>query len=106
MLDAWTLSVVGRSVLESKHENETQTEDGHRRRCVLRDAPAVQHKTLTDGTTGAGAGGVATAARLAKAGFKVTVLEKNDFTGGRCSLLHHEGWVCIRCSPDPICVCT
>jgi hypothetical protein len=23
------------------------------------------------------------------------VLEKNDFTGGRCSLLHHEGWVCI-----------
>ncbi|KAG9975595.1 phytoene desaturase, partial [Aureobasidium melanogenum] len=22
----------------------------------------------------------------------VTVLEKNDFTGGRCSLLHHEGW--------------
>ena len=44
-------------------------------------------------TTGAGAGGVSTAARLAKAGFKVTVLEKNDFTGGRCSLLHHEGWV-------------
>ncbi|THW53918.1 phytoene desaturase [Aureobasidium pullulans] len=41
---------------------------------------------------GAGAGGVSTAARLAKAGFKVTVLEKNDFTGGRCSLLHHEGW--------------
>ncbi|KAK8201990.1 ATP-binding cassette transporter CGR1 [Zalaria obscura] len=41
---------------------------------------------------GAGAGGVSTAARLAKAGFAVTVLEKNDFTGGRCSLLHHEGW--------------
>ncbi|GAB7356039.1 hypothetical protein MBLNU459_g6656t1 [Dothideomycetes sp. NU459] len=40
----------------------------------------------------AGAGGVSTAARLAKAGFKVTVLEKNDFTGGRCSLLRHEGW--------------
>ncbi|KAL9130034.1 MAG: hypothetical protein Q9217_001679 [Psora testacea] len=41
---------------------------------------------------GAGAGGVATAARLAKAGFKVTVFEKNDFTGGRCSLIHHDGY--------------
>lgn len=39
---------------------------------------------------GAGVGGVSTAARLAKAGFKVTVLEKNDFTGGRCSLLHAD----------------
>ncbi|KAL9030014.1 MAG: hypothetical protein Q9196_001814 [Gyalolechia fulgens] len=41
---------------------------------------------------GAGAGGVATAARLAKAGFQVTVFEKNDYTGGRCSLIHHEGY--------------
>ncbi|PSK34919.1 Phytoene desaturase [Elsinoe australis] len=41
---------------------------------------------------GAGVGGVSTAARLAKAGFKVTVVEKNDFSGGRCSLIHHEGW--------------
>lgn len=41
---------------------------------------------------GAGVGGVATAARLAKAGFKVTVYEKNDFVGGRCSFLHHEGY--------------
>ncbi|KAI9700897.1 MAG: ATP-binding cassette transporter CGR1 [Bogoriella megaspora] len=41
---------------------------------------------------GAGVGGVATAARLAKAGFRVTVVEKNDFTGGRCSLLHHDGY--------------
>ncbi|XXH05870.1 hypothetical protein Hte_012311 [Hypoxylon texense] len=40
---------------------------------------------------GAGAGGIATAARLAKAGFSVTVLEKNAFTGGRCSLIRHEG---------------
>ncbi|KAL8820810.1 MAG: hypothetical protein Q9223_001034 [Gallowayella weberi] len=40
----------------------------------------------------AGAGGVATAARLAKAGFDVTVFEKNDFIGGRCSLLHYEGY--------------
>lgn len=45
---------------------------------------------------GAGAGGIATAARLAKAGFKVTVLEKNGFTGGRCSLIHHDGYVRCR----------
>lgn len=41
---------------------------------------------------GAGVGGVSTAARLAKAGFKVTVLEKNSFTGGRCSLIHENGY--------------
>ena len=43
-------------------------------------------------TTGAGVGGVASAARLAKAGYSVTLLEKNFFTGGRCSLIHHEGY--------------
>lgn len=42
--------------------------------------------------SGAGAGGVALAARLAKAGLQVTVVEKNNFTGGRCSLIHHEGY--------------
>ena len=36
---------------------------------------------------------MATAARLAKAGWKVTVVEKNSFTGGRCSLIHHNGYV-------------
>ncbi|KAI8088749.1 phytoene dehydrogenase [Halteromyces radiatus] len=41
---------------------------------------------------GAGAGGTATAARLARQGFKVTVVEKNDFNGGRCSLIHHNGY--------------
>ncbi|KAM3517219.1 hypothetical protein NHJ13051_009173 [Beauveria bassiana] len=41
---------------------------------------------------GAGIGGVASAARLARAGFDVTVCEKNDFTGGRCSLIHYEGY--------------
>ncbi|KAK4513492.1 uncharacterized protein ATC70_005493 [Mucor velutinosus] len=40
---------------------------------------------------GAGVGGTATAARLAREGFKVTVVEKNDFGGGRCSLIHHGG---------------
>lgn len=39
---------------------------------------------------GAGAGGISIAARLAKAGIKVTVLEKNDFTGGRCSIFHSK----------------
>ncbi len=48
---------------------------------------------VSDGFTGAGVGGVATAARLAKAGFQVTVLEKNSFTGGRCSIIEHEGYV-------------
>lgn len=42
---------------------------------------------------GAGAGGVATAARLAVAGCKVTVVEKNDFSGGRCSLIHRQNYV-------------
>src|SRR3954470_4938021 len=46
----------------------------------------------SDTIVGAGVGGIATAARLAKAGFSVTVVEKNDFTGGRCSLIHHEGY--------------
>jgi len=34
---------------------------------------------------GAGIGGIATAARLAKSGYEVTVLEKNDTPGGRCN---------------------
>lgn len=41
---------------------------------------------------GAGVGGIASAARLAKAGYAVTVLEKNDFTGGRCSLIQNDGY--------------
>ncbi len=53
----------------------------------------VAQTTEIRNLAGAGAGGIATAARLAKAGFRVTVLEKNDFTGGRCSLIHHEGYV-------------
>ncbi|KAJ3946435.1 phytoene dehydrogenase AL-1 [Colletotrichum tropicale] len=53
--------------------------------------PSLSEKPKTAVVVGAGAGGVALAARLAKAGFSVTVLEKNSFTGGRCSLMHHEG---------------
>ncbi|ORZ25079.1 Phytoene dehydrogenase [Absidia repens] len=41
---------------------------------------------------GAGAGGTASAARLARQGFRVTVVEKNDFNGGRCSLIYHNGY--------------
>ncbi|PQE22892.1 Phytoene desaturase protein [Rutstroemia sp. NJR-2017a BBW] len=52
----------------------------------------AQEKKKSAIVIGAGVGGIATAARLAKAGFSVTVLEKNNFTGGRCSLIHHEGY--------------
>lgn len=45
---------------------------------------------------GAGVGGVATAARLAAAGWDVTVVEKNDFTGGRCSLIRKDDYVCYQ----------
>ncbi|KAL7752536.1 hypothetical protein RI367_002070 [Sorochytrium milnesiophthora] len=41
---------------------------------------------------GAGTGGTATAARLAKEGHDVTVYEKNDFSGGRCSIIENNGW--------------
>ncbi|KAJ3252200.1 hypothetical protein HK104_007324 [Borealophlyctis nickersoniae] len=41
---------------------------------------------------GAGVGGVALAARLSRAGHTVTVLEKNAFVGGRCSLIHKDGY--------------
>ncbi len=40
---------------------------------------------------GAGIGGIATAARLAKNGYDVTVLEKNDTPGGRCNQFIEEG---------------
>ena len=40
---------------------------------------------------GAGIGGIATAARLAKNGFQVTVLEKNENPGGRCNQIVRDG---------------
>jgi len=40
---------------------------------------------------GAGLGGIATAARLARAGFQVRVVEKNEAPGGRCSQLVRDG---------------
>ncbi|KAJ5634786.1 phytoene dehydrogenase [Penicillium herquei] len=41
---------------------------------------------------GAGAGGLATAARLAQQGCKVKVFEKQGFVGGRCSLVSTKGY--------------
>ena len=40
---------------------------------------------------GAGLGGIATAAHLARNGYKVTVLEKNATPGGRCGQLIRDG---------------
>src|SRR5512147_1104540 len=40
---------------------------------------------------GAGIGGIATAARLAKNGYQVTVLEKNETPGGRCNQIIRDG---------------
>ena len=40
---------------------------------------------------GAGIGGIATAARLAKNGYDVTVLEKNETAGGRCNQFIKDG---------------
>lgn len=40
---------------------------------------------------GAGIGGITTAARLAKNGYDVTVLEKNDTPGGRCNQIVRDG---------------
>ncbi len=40
---------------------------------------------------GAGIGGIATAARLAKNGYSVTVLEKNNQPGGRCNQIIRDG---------------
>ncbi len=41
---------------------------------------------------GAGIGGIATAARLAKRGYHVTVLEKNEQSGGRCGRMQVGGY--------------
>jgi len=40
---------------------------------------------------GAGIGGIATAGRLARSGYRVTVLEKNSQPGGRCNQIVQDG---------------
>ena len=42
---------------------------------------------------GAGFGGLAAAALLAKQGFKVTIIEKNEQTGGRARVWKKDGFV-------------
>ncbi|GLB07528.1 hypothetical protein AtubIFM57258_002871 [Aspergillus tubingensis] len=41
---------------------------------------------------GAGVGGISIAARLAREGLTVTVLEKHAFVGGRCSIIQRDGY--------------
>ncbi len=48
-------------------------------------------KSLNALVIGAGIGGIATAARLARHGYSVTVLEKNANPGGRCNQLVRDG---------------
>lgn len=60
---------------------------------------SVDRQNTCSHLLGAGAGGIATAARLAKAGYNVTVVEKNGFLGGRCSLIRHEEYVCYLFPP-------
>jgi phytoene desaturase (3,4-didehydrolycopene-forming) len=48
-------------------------------------------KTKTVIVIGAGIGGMTAAIHLAKQGFKVTVIEKNDHPGGRCDRISREG---------------
>ncbi len=45
---------------------------------------------------GAGFSGLATAALLAKDGFNVTVIEKNEQPGGRASVWKEGGWFYLR----------
>ncbi|KAJ5660978.1 Phytoene desaturase [Penicillium longicatenatum] len=52
----------------------------------------VKEKNKRVVVVGAGVGGIATAARLAKAGLQVSVYEKNDFYGGKCSNIVHNGY--------------
>ncbi len=40
---------------------------------------------------GAGIGGIATAGRLARNGYDVTVIEKNSHAGGRCDQMVKDG---------------
>jgi phytoene desaturase len=53
--------------------------------------PATRRSTRTALVIGAGLGGIATAAHLARSGYRVTVLEKNAEPGGRCSRLVRDG---------------
>ena len=51
----------------------------------------MKKTALTALVIGAGIGGIATAARLAKNGYDVTVLEKESTPGGRCNQIVRDG---------------
>lgn len=99
--DVEALHVPAKAVMKEKSGQKTAIIVG-----MLVTECSITESKLIECCSGAGVGGVATAARLAKAGFKVTVFEKNDFTGGRCSLIHHDGYVSppllvLRSATDP-----
>ncbi len=48
-------------------------------------------KTPSVIVVGAGIGGIATAAHLARKGMRVTVIEKNKWPGGRCDRITRDG---------------
>ena len=54
---------------------------------------------------GAGIGGICSAIRLAKAGLRVTIVEKNARPGGRCDRIsrdgHHFDTCLLYISPSP-----
>jgi len=62
---------------------------------AMQDAPPVTHgrerrRSVT--VIGAGIGGLAAALRLAKRGYRVTVLERQQFPGGRAGVWRSEGF--------------
>ena len=52
--------------------------------------PAIRQRPVI--VIGAGVAGLAAAAHLARRGFQVTVLEKNNNAGGRCDRIEREGY--------------
>ena len=65
----------------------TEDKPGSSSRDAVASSSSKKHVLII----GAGAGGTCLAARLGKLGHRVTVLEKNTFGGGRCSLLTKGG---------------
>ena len=55
-------------------------------------APAADGRGRRVLVIGAGIGGLATAVRLAHAGYRVTVVERHDVPGGRAGVWHSQGF--------------
>jgi len=69
--------------------------------CISATMPEQARKKAI--VVGAGVGGTALAARLAHAGLNVEIYEKNEFSGGRCSLIHHDGYRFDQVGPVRVC---